>query len=63
VIRPLEKTDYGIKANIISRNHPMTTAQIADKYKIKDGGDDFIIACSGQQKKFILLTRKVIADQ
>lgn len=63
VIRPLEKTDYGIKANIISRNHPMTTAQIAVKYKIKDGGDDFIIGCSGQQKKFILLTRKVIADQ
>lgn len=62
VIRPLEKSDIGIKSNIISRNHPMTTDQIAAKFKVKDGGDDFIIAGSGQQKKFLLRSRKISRD-
>jgi len=62
VIRPLEKSDAGIKANIISRNHPMTTDDIASKFKVKDGGDDFIIAGSDQQHKFLLLTRKINKD-
>jgi len=62
MIRPLEKSDSGIKANIISRNHPMTTDDIASKFKVKDGGDDFIIAGSGQLQKFLLLTRKINKD-
>ena len=62
MIRPLEKSDAGIKANIISRNHPMTTDDIASKFKVKDGGDDFIIAGSGQLQKFLLLTRKINKD-
>lgn len=58
VIRPIQKSDSEIKANIISRNHPMTSNQIAKKFKVVDGGDDFIIAFSGQAEKFILLTRR-----
>ena len=32
------------KANIISRNHPLTPDEIKKKGKIKDGGNDYIIA-------------------
>lgn len=60
IIRPIEKKDRRIKANIISRNHPMTTEQIAKKFSVVDGGDDFIIACSGQAEKFILLTHRLV---
>lgn len=63
VIRPLEKIDLNLKANIISRNHPMTTDQIRKKFKVSDGGDDYIIACSGQKEKFLLLTRKIKSIQ
>lgn len=58
VMRTIGKSDQGLKANIISRNHPMTTAQIAQKFQVRDGGDDFIIACSGRQHRFLLLTRR-----
>ena len=63
VIRSIEKTDQGIKANIISRNHPMTTDDISFKFKVKDGGDDFIIACSGVNRKFLLFTRRISDSQ
>ena len=58
IIRPIEKSDRGLKANIISRNHPMSTEEISKKFQVSDGGDDFIIACSGQREKFLLLTRR-----
>lgn len=31
------------KVNVISRNHPLTPEQIKKKYKLKDGGDLFLI--------------------
>ena len=39
------------KANIISRNHPLTAPQIKAKAKVKDGGEDYIIASSDINKK------------
>lgn len=58
VIRDLVKTDSGIQANVLSRNHPLSPEQIRKKFKVFDGGDDFIIACSGVSKKFLLLTHR-----
>jgi hypothetical protein len=43
------------KANIISRNHPLSPDQIKKKFKLKDGGDQYLLAFSGMKKKFILL--------
>ena len=59
VIRPLEKNDLGIQANILSRNHPLSPDEIRKKFKVTDGGDQFIIACSGVNKKFLLLTHRL----
>lgn len=32
--------------NVLSRNHPMKAEAIKQKYKLKDGGEDFLIACT-----------------
>jgi len=46
------------KANIISRNHPFTPEQIKTKGKIKDGGDDYIIASSDLENNPIYIIAK-----
>lgn len=48
------------KANVISRNHPQTPQQILKKYKLKEGGDFFILAFRDQlDKPQMVLARKV----
>ena len=49
----------GLKANIISRNHPLTPDQIKKKYKLKDGGERYLLAFSGTRKKFLLVAERV----
>lgn len=46
-------------ANVISRNYPLSPDQLKKKLGIKDGGVHFIIAFSGQDKKFLALTKRV----
>jgi hypothetical protein len=48
------------QANIVSRNFPLSPQQIKKKYRIKDGGDDFLYAVSLQDKrKLFLLCERV----
>ncbi|QCX52356.1 RsmD family RNA methyltransferase [Elizabethkingia sp. JS20170427COW] len=42
------------KYNIISKNYPLTPEQIKKKYKIKDGGKQYLIFTQAQGKKVIL---------
>lgn len=46
-------------ANIIARNYPLSPSQLKKKLKIKDGGDQFVIAFSGKTKKYIVLASRV----
>lgn len=47
------------KANIFTRNYPLSVNEMRKKYSLKDGGDKFLIACSGMSKKFLLVARRV----
>ena len=47
------------KANIITRNYPLTPDQIKKKYKLKDGGDLFVIGTRSEGKPVLLLCRQV----
>jgi hypothetical protein len=48
------------KADVISRNHPLTPPQILKKYKLKEGGDHCILAFRDRHEKpQMLLTRKI----
>jgi 16S rRNA G966 N2-methylase RsmD len=47
------------KANIISRNHPLSPEDIKKKYKLKDGGDKYVLAFSGEKKKYLLVADRL----
>ncbi len=47
------------QANIISRNYPLTPSQLKKKLKLKDGGEQFVIAFSGKAKKYLVLASRV----
>lgn len=53
------KTDMPSKANVVSRNHPLSAEQLAKKYKIKKGGEDFILAFTSREKKHIVPAKRV----
>lgn len=46
-------------ANIITRNYPLSVDEIRKRSRLKDGGDKFLIGCSGLQQKFLLVGRKL----
>jgi hypothetical protein len=47
------------KANVITRNYPLTPDQLKKKLKLTDGGDNYIIAFSGHKKKHVALAKRV----
>ncbi|MGX9985525.1 THUMP-like domain-containing protein [Soonwooa purpurea] len=49
--RQIEKNS---KYNIISKNHPLSPDDIKKKYKIKDGGNQYLIFTQSQKGKIIL---------
>jgi 16S rRNA G966 N2-methylase RsmD len=46
------------KANVSCRNFPDTVEQVKKKLNLKDGGDDYIFAVSGQHNKALLIITK-----
>lgn len=48
------------KANIITRNYPLTPDLLKKKLKLTDGGDHFILAFTGQNEKYVALTKRVM---
>jgi hypothetical protein len=47
------------KANIITRNYPLSPEQLKKKLKLNDGGDLYLLAFSGEKKKFMLACNRV----
>lgn len=45
--------------NVTTRNYPLSPEEIKKKYKLKDGGDQFLIGCSGVNKKFLVLAEVI----
>lgn len=43
------------KANIISRNFPLSPEEIKKKHKIQDGGEDFLIYCRGPKDELLTI--------
>ncbi len=39
------------KANVLTRNYPLSPEELKKKLKLNDGGDDYLIAFSGAKKK------------
>ncbi|MFT6868283.1 MAG: 16S rRNA G966 N2-methylase RsmD [Cyclobacteriaceae bacterium] len=49
------------KANVISKNHPMTADQLKNKFGLKDGGDLFLIGFRDQNNKTSLIACQKIS--
>lgn len=47
------------KANIITRNYPLTVDQLRNKTRLKEGGDSFLIGFSGTEKKFLVFAERI----
>jgi hypothetical protein len=48
-----------LKANVITRNYPLSPEALKKKLKLKDGGEQYVLAFSGQQEKFVVLTDRL----
>jgi hypothetical protein len=49
----------GGKANIILRNYPTTVEELKKKTGLTDGGDLYLIGCSGLKEKFLLIAMRL----
>lgn len=47
------------KANVVTRNYPLSAEALKKKLKLKDGGEKFVIGFSEQKRKTIVLASKV----
>lgn len=47
------------KANVISRNHPLSPEDIKKKYHLRDGGERYVMACSTEKKKYLLIAERM----
>jgi hypothetical protein len=47
------------KANVITRNYPLSVEALRNKIGLKDGGDRYLIGCSGIKKKFLLVANRL----
>ena len=60
-LNPDPKTIRGTQANIISRNYPLSAEAIKNKYRIKDGGNNYLIATTAGNHKVIIKCSEVIS--
>ena len=49
----------GSKANILTRNYPLSVDALRKKTRLKEGGKKFLIGCSGVKKKFLLVATRL----
>lgn len=47
------------KVNIITRNYPLSPDELKKKLKLKDGGDQYLIGCSGEKEKFLIAAERL----
>ena len=50
------------KANILTRNYPLAPDDLKKKLKLKDGGEKYVIAFSGERKKYVTLASRLPPD-
>ncbi len=47
------------KANITTRNYPLSVEELRKKTKLKDGGDKFLIGFSGMNERFLAVASRI----
>jgi hypothetical protein len=47
------------QANVISRNHPLTVEEIRKKTGLREGGELYLLCCSGESEKYALICKRL----
>lgn len=47
------------KVNVITRNYPLSPDELKKKLKLQDGGEQYLIACSGEKQKFLIAASRL----
>jgi hypothetical protein len=47
------------KANVMTRNYPMSVAELKKKTKLEDGGEGYLIGFSGKDKKYVGVVERI----
>lgn len=47
------------KVNVVTRNFPLTPDEIRKKWKLKDGGEAYLIAFTGENQKHLLVASRI----
>ena len=48
------------KANVITRNYPLTAEELKKKLKLSDGGEKYVIGFSSVKKKYVILATRLV---
>jgi 16S rRNA G966 N2-methylase RsmD len=48
------------KANVITRNYPLTAEELKNKMDLKDGGEQYLIGFSGRERKFLVAAKRLL---
>jgi hypothetical protein len=48
------------KANVITRNYPLTAEELKKKLKLSDGGEKYVIGFSSSKKKYVVLATRLV---
>ena len=49
----------GEQANILVRNYPLTPEQLKKKYRLKDGGESYLIGCRVNGKPTLFTAERI----
>lgn len=49
----------GAKANVVTRNYPLSPEELKKKTRLSDGGEKYLLGFSGETKKFVLCAERV----
>jgi THUMP domain-like len=49
-----------LKANVLTRNYPLSPIAIKKKFKIEDGGEKYLLGFSGIKEKFLVLASRIL---
>jgi 16S rRNA G966 N2-methylase RsmD len=55
----LKETFPESKANVITRNYPLTAEELKKKTKLKDGGELYLLGFSGQNEKYLVAAERI----
>jgi len=47
------------KANVLTRNYPLSPEELKKKLKLNDGGEDYLIAFSGTKEKYLAIAKRL----